>query len=741
MFPDRVIVWNETQAREARELHAVPPERVVVTGAQPFDRWFDRRPNLARDEFCARVGLPADLPFVLFVGSTAGISRPDDEETFVRSWIAAVRSSGEPALRDASILIRPHPYNPGSWATADLTDLGNVAVWPRRGANPVDENDRHDYFDSMYHSAAVVGINTSAMIESAIIGRPVHTIQTEDFAKTQGGTLHFHYMLPENGGFLRVATSLEEHAAQLADCLTDGDIAAEQLRRFVGAFLRPHGLERGCTPILADELESLAMERGGRPVRVPRALLPVTALLYAGAIRRRYRSDGKLPRDAMIAARRTSRALARTELRLAGDTVGARLARKSLIAARLLSTSVELRASRRYRAIVPKIARPPHGRRRGHRARARPGDEDRDDAMSATAEQDLQQRLAELSAGAAYRAYLDARERVLALMDGAGGGAPSAYWREELGGFDYMLDASPLIVDKLRQHCYHITGLRAYDYRTGKDKAEQRLREKLDRLLELGGEELFVPEPPLLGGFGFPHGDGLFNVDTLKFYEAVIALQRGGVLGDLRGADERPIVWEIGAGWGGMAYTLKTLCPGVTYVITDLPQLFLFSAVYLRTAFPGAKVAFHGDGPIEELLAGEPDFVFSPHTALAELELPRLDLTVNMVSFQEMTTAQVEGYVEHAYAQGSRYLYSLNRDRSYYNPELSNVSEIVNRRFWPHEIPVLDVGYTKVKAPKPTKGAKVRKAGAALKAKAVKGEGSDLRMDYRHVIGWRRADP
>ena len=112
-----------------------------------------------------------------------------------------------------------------------------------------------------------------------------------------------------------------------------------------------------------------------------------------------------------------------------------------------------------------------------------------------------------------------------------------------------------------------------------------------------------------------------------------------------------------------------------------------------------------------------------------------------MVSFQEMTTEQVEGYVEHAYALGSRYLYSLNRDRSHYNSELSNVSEIVNRRFWPHEIPVLDVGYTKIKAPKATKADKVRKAGAAMKAKAVKGEDKGLRMDYRHVIGWRRVDP
>ena len=48
--------------------------------------------------------------------------------------------------------------------------------FPRRGYNPIDPDNRADFFDSIYHSAAVVGINTSAMIEAAIIGRPVFSM-------------------------------------------------------------------------------------------------------------------------------------------------------------------------------------------------------------------------------------------------------------------------------------------------------------------------------------------------------------------------------------------------------------------------------------------------------------------------------------------------------------------------------------------------------------------------------------
>ena len=79
---------------------------------------------------------------------------------------------------------------------------------------------RADFFDSLTHSAAVVGINTTAMIEAAIVGKSVLTVLSPEFA--QESTLHFDYLLEENGGFLHVAGSLDEHVAQLAQVLAGG---------------------------------------------------------------------------------------------------------------------------------------------------------------------------------------------------------------------------------------------------------------------------------------------------------------------------------------------------------------------------------------------------------------------------------------------------------------------------------------------------------------------------------------
>lgn len=345
---------------------------------------------------------------------------------------------------------------------------------------------------------------------------------------------------------------------------------------------------------------------------------------------------------------------------------------------------------------------------------------------------DLDARLRAMREGPEYQTYLRVRDEVLRMRtreaESAGGvNDPSAYWRDELSNFDYMLDASPLIVAKLRHHCYHVTGIRTYEYRSGKAEVRKRHEYKLDALRRAGDPSLFVPESPILGGFGFETDGGLYNVDTLKYFESLIALDRGAVLSHLR-AQERPVIWEIGAGWGGLAHQLKTLIPNATYVISDFPELYLFSAVYLMTAFPEAKVAFHGaDGWREALDSGELDFLFMPNTALDDVRPPRLDLTLNTVSFQEMTTEQVDGYAGHAASLGCPLLYSLNRERSYYNDELIGVPQILERHYWLRPLSVLPISYTTTPR-KPVEPAQVNDWSTV----------PHLPNSYRHIVGWLR---
>jgi len=258
--PDCVIVWNEMQREEARELHGIDPSKVVVTGAQAYDHWFSRRVSTTRGDFCDRVGLPADRPYLLYLCSSPFIT--PHEVPFIRRWIAAFRSHSDPAVRSLGLLIRPHPQNATQWKDIDLTDDGAVAIWPRAGANPIGADARAEYYDSMFHSHAVVGVNTSALIESGIVGRVVFSLLVDEFSGTQEGTLHFQHLKNAGGGLLRLASTLDQHVAQVAASLGESaDRDQSQSRGFVKAFIRPHGLDVPATPRVVEAIEHAATLR------------------------------------------------------------------------------------------------------------------------------------------------------------------------------------------------------------------------------------------------------------------------------------------------------------------------------------------------------------------------------------------------------------------------------------------------------------------------------------------------
>jgi len=321
---DLVAVWNEAMKREAVELHGVPADRVVVTGAAAFDHWFEWRPRTTRDSFCARVGLPANRPYILYLCSSKFVA--PDETPFVRHWIARIRESQSPVLRDAGILVRPHPQHAEQWQGIDARDLGAI-VWPPAGAAPVDIESRSDYFESMYHSAAVVGINTTAEIESAILGRPVYTVLAPEFRDTQEGTLHFHHLREVNGGLLHVARDFDEHLSHLEAALREPHANDPRCRRFVEAFVRPHGIDVPATPKLVEALESLAAS----PAR------PVTESMWAPIIRWRLAARvAELDRQAQTeresrAARRAAKQGRETRRALKDAERHARAERKATV--------------------------------------------------------------------------------------------------------------------------------------------------------------------------------------------------------------------------------------------------------------------------------------------------------------------------------------------------------------------------------------------------------------------------
>lgn len=273
--PDRVVVWNETQKHEAISMHGMPDEQVVVTGAQLFDQWFDAKPATGREEYCRRVGTDSNKPIFLYVCSSIFIAR--EEVNFVRDWIRAIRSDADEMVATANIIIRPHPSNAPQWAEVEFDKLDNIVIWPRSGAHPVDEKSKSDYFDSLYHAQAVVGINTSAFIEAGILNKPVLTIHDRRFAETQDGTIHFHYLVEQ--GLLKSVETLPEHV-DLLQRIVAGDLWYQDgNQKFLHSFVRPNGLDRDATSFVVAAILDAAhigkTEPRKRPLLAPMVLAPL----------------------------------------------------------------------------------------------------------------------------------------------------------------------------------------------------------------------------------------------------------------------------------------------------------------------------------------------------------------------------------------------------------------------------------------------------------------------------------
>ena len=271
--PDRILLWNDTQKREAIEWHGMPADRIVVTGAQCYDQWFDRAPSRDRDSFCRAVGLSPGQPVLLYVCS---VMTPNPYESkFVLRWIEEIRRSSDPRLRNAGILVRPHPERLEEWEQVSLERFGNAVLY---GRNPVSPDAQADYFDSLYHSHAVIGLVTSAFLEAAIVGRPVYTPLLPEFEMYQEGVQHFRYLVEVEGGLLRVHRSLPDHLAELGAVLARPVERDPQNARFIRAFVRPRGLDAPATPAFVAAVEELGAAAPLPPDRAPgwhRALQPL----------------------------------------------------------------------------------------------------------------------------------------------------------------------------------------------------------------------------------------------------------------------------------------------------------------------------------------------------------------------------------------------------------------------------------------------------------------------------------
>jgi hypothetical protein len=145
------------------------------------------------------------------------------------------------------------------WRDADLGDARAI-VYPTSYASGIllSESEVDEFWYSLLASSAVVGVNTTAMIEAAIVRRPVFSVRDPAFAHSQQQTLHFDYLSSANGGFTTVSDSLSQHVRQLEDLFASSEPDLRHSDAFVARFVRPLGMTTSATQHLCDAIEGVA---------------------------------------------------------------------------------------------------------------------------------------------------------------------------------------------------------------------------------------------------------------------------------------------------------------------------------------------------------------------------------------------------------------------------------------------------------------------------------------------------
>jgi hypothetical protein len=254
--PELVAVWNEPMAEEAVRLHGINRSSILVTGAPVFDWWFDKGARLSRLDFLSLVTIPDDhrhRRVIVYLCSSVSIVNGSEVALF-NDWLAAIRGSSDPNVSEAVVIVRPHPMAVAQWADAierqDAGQRADYTLFPRVLSHPTSDEQKSSFLNTLLHADAIVGLNTSAMIEATILGRPVLTFRGHAAEKTQSANLHFRHLA--ESGCVRVAKDRAEHVAQLVEVLADPSAAARSCEEFVRRFIRPRGVELEASKLLSD---------------------------------------------------------------------------------------------------------------------------------------------------------------------------------------------------------------------------------------------------------------------------------------------------------------------------------------------------------------------------------------------------------------------------------------------------------------------------------------------------------
>jgi hypothetical protein len=135
----------------------------------------------------------------------------------------------------------------------------------------------------------------------------------------------------------------------------------------------------------------------------------------------------------------------------------------------------------------------------------------------------------------------------------------------------------------------------------------------------------------------------------------------GSILSGLIGDIERPVIADLGAGYGNLAYFTLRDMKNSCFIDFDLPETLCLAAYYLMKSWPNKQTLLYGEGEYSVEAHDLYDLIFMPSYEIRKVGQDSLDLFINKCSLGEMTKEAVINYID-CITKATKYFFHMNHD-------------------------------------------------------------------------------
>ena len=204
-------------------------------------------------KFLKNCGLREEYPLLAYLCSSTLVA--GDEARVIRNLRKILDGAEDDRVRRMQIIVRPYPAN---WDICGNLNLRDVAVVPKSGPVVDPFLNQQQLYDTIYHSTAFMGINTTSILDAIVLGKPVIAPRSKDYEERQLGTFHFQEVYKEGVlDLVDIENEKRDLYKILIDLLEGRDRREERRTAFIKRYIRPRGLEASAGRAILEEIENL----------------------------------------------------------------------------------------------------------------------------------------------------------------------------------------------------------------------------------------------------------------------------------------------------------------------------------------------------------------------------------------------------------------------------------------------------------------------------------------------------